>query len=136
VEKRVHFLRREEREGEEAQIPRDFELREREQQQDWVGMHPKEGIGKHPRGISAFSSFVRTTAEGGIRTAFIVVCTAEKGHENRGSQFCYSLARFSRYSAEGIHTAEDCTALSSLGTYFEGRTAAFLLYMTIQLHRN
>jgi hypothetical protein len=81
VERGPHFFRREEREGEEAQIPRDFELREREQQQDWVGTYPKEGIGKHPRGVSAFSSSVRTVAEGEIRTSFIAVCTAEKGHK-------------------------------------------------------
>jgi hypothetical protein len=64
-------LRREEREGEEAHIPRDFELREREQQQDWVGTHPKEGIGKHPRGVSTFSSSVHTIAEGGIHTTLM-----------------------------------------------------------------
>jgi hypothetical protein len=56
-EKRAHFLRREEREGEEAQIPREILSLEKESsKQDWVGMHPKEGIGKHPRGISAFNS--------------------------------------------------------------------------------
>jgi hypothetical protein len=36
----------------------------------------------------------------------------------------------------GIRTAEDCTVLSNLGTNFEGRTVVFLLYMTVQLHKN
>jgi hypothetical protein len=53
-EKRAHFLRREKREGEEAQIPRDIERREKDNQQYWVDTHSMEGIGKHPRGDSTF----------------------------------------------------------------------------------
>jgi hypothetical protein len=36
-------LRREEREGEEAHIPRDIELRERDNQQYWVAHIPRRG---------------------------------------------------------------------------------------------
>ena len=31
-----------------------------------------------------------------------------------------------------MSTTKDCTSLSSLGTHFEGHTAAFMLYMIVQ----
>jgi hypothetical protein len=71
------FFSREEREGEEAQIPGDFELKEREQQQYWVDTHTKGGISKHLRRVSTFSSSILTTTEGGIYTRLIVVCTTK-----------------------------------------------------------